>query len=110
MKRSPMSKRSWLLLSTAALVCGQVLALLPSCETALTTLNPCGSIFGFCEPTDIDLMFAEVPDFDLDPSCTIPYYGTYGETGAGGGGGGAALGNCATTPVYPFTPGSRPGD
>lgn len=67
--------------------------LLPSCETALTILNPCGSVFGFCDPRDIDLIFADIPDFDLDPTCTIPF-------------GGAAVG-CDDSP-FPLTPGPRP--
>ena len=102
---SPMKK---VVLAVAAVVLGCNLALFPSCKTALTTVNPCGTIFGFCEPTDIDRMFADIPDYDLDPSCTIPYYGLDAGGQAGGGGGAQGLGVCSTTPVYPFTPGSRP--
>ena len=69
-------------------------------------VHPCGTIFGFCEPTDIDRMFADIPDYDLDPSCTIPYYGL--DAGGAAGGGAQGLGACSTTPVYPFTPGARP--
>ncbi|MHC4066650.1 MAG: hypothetical protein ACYSUI_19415 [Planctomycetota bacterium] len=83
--------------------------LLPSCETALTTVNPCGSILGFCDPTDIDLLFADVPDFELDPTCTIPYFDeTLFEGGGGGGGQQQNLGICAGGPIFPFTPGPRP--
>ncbi|HUU86084.1 MAG TPA: hypothetical protein VM243_21510 [Phycisphaerae bacterium] len=103
MTRSSTSRRSRLLIVMAVFACGQVLALLPSCETVLTTANPCGSIFGFCDPIDVDLMFADIPDYSLDPSCSIPYYGV--QNGAGGAGGAGA---CATTPVYPYTPGPRP--
>ena len=103
MSRAPKNRRSQFLTVMAVLACGQVLALLPSCESTLTTLNPCGSIFGFCDPTDIDVMFADIPDYDLDPSCSIPYYGVQ-NPGAGTGPAGA----CATSPVYPYTPGPRP--
>jgi hypothetical protein len=49
------------------------LGFLPSCEGLLTTFNPCGTIFGFCTERDVDLFFADVPDFDLDPTCTVPF-------------------------------------
>ena len=99
MQRSTKIRRPRLIIALAVLVCGQVLALLPSCETALTTVNPCGSIFGFCDPIDMDLMFADIPDYDLDPTCSIPYYGVTNPATAGG---------CATSVTYPYTPGSRP--
>ncbi len=104
-QRSSGSTSRWLV--AAAAVTGCTLAILPSCETVVTTVNPCGTIFGFCDPVDIDRMFADVPDWDLDPTCTIPYYGL-DAGGAGGGGGAQGLGTCAATPVYPFTPGPRP--
>jgi len=101
LRRGTLARRT--LVGLAVLSAGSLPALLPSCETALTTLNPCGSIFGFCDPEDLDLMFADIPDYDLDPSCSIPYYGiTSGDTGSG------QAGTCATSPVYPFTPGARP--
>ena len=94
------------LFAVAAVVVGCNLALFPSCETVATTVNPCGSIFGFCDPTDVDRLFADIPDWDLDPSCSVPYYGLDG--GGVGGGGAQGLGVCSPTPVYPFTPGPRP--
>ena len=110
MERGPRKTKGRTFISLAVLLTGSlaVSGLLPSCETALTTFNPCGSIFGFCEPQDIDLMFADIPDYDLDPSCTIPYFGINNPDAPGGGGGAGAQGNCATSPVYPFTPGARP--
>lgn len=61
-------------LMTASLLSGGVTFLsIPSCETLLTTFNPCGNVFEFCDPNDIPLLFADVPDYDLDPTCTIPY-------------------------------------
>lgn len=69
------------------------LGFLPSCRGILTVFNPCGTIFGFCQEEDLDLILSDrLPNFDLDPTCTIPF----------------AQGNsCAGAPVFP-TPGPRP--
>ena len=104
LRLSGMNKKR--LLVVAAVVVGCPLALFPSCKTVATTVNPCGSIFGFCDPTDVDRLFADIPDYDLDPTCSIPYYGL--DAGAQTGGGQQGLGQCSPTPVYPFTPGPRP--
>ena len=87
------------LIALAVLLTGNLAGLLPSCETTLTTFNPCGSIFGFCEPHDVELLFADIPDYELDPTCTIPYFGINNPDATGGTGG--AQGTCATSPVYP---------
>lgn len=77
----------------AALTCTVMqFGFLPSCETLLTTINPCGNILGFCTEEDIDLLFADVPDYDLDPTCTIPF---------------ATGGGCAGGAILP-NPGPRP--
>ena len=34
-------------------------------------VNPCGTIVD-CDPVEWDLMFHDFPDWDLDPTCTIP--------------------------------------
>ncbi len=88
------------ILSLVAVVAagGIATAILPSCETTLTTLNPCGSIFAFCEPWEVDQLFASVPDYSADPSCTIPFYGLDPENDEG---------DCSTTVVF-NTPGQRP--
>lgn len=75
-------------------------ALLPSCEGVLTTFNPGGTILGSVSAEDIDLLFADVPDWDYDPSCTIPGYGFDPAN--------TSTGNCATQPIWPHTPGARP--
>ncbi|MFQ5489796.1 MAG: hypothetical protein ACE5GE_03650 [Phycisphaerae bacterium] len=101
--------RRWLTLAATFAGCCYA-SLFPSCKTALTTFNPCGSVFGFCNPSDIDRLFADVPDFDLDPTCTIPFFGldNPNTTGTGGGGGGQVQGTCTGAPIFPFTPGPRP--
>ena len=87
-------KRSVRRVMLAAFVPGAMLygSFLPSCESLLTTFNPCGTLLGFCAEEDIDLLFATIPDFDLDPTCTIPF-----ATGNG----------CAGGPILP-NPGPRP--
>jgi hypothetical protein len=45
------------------------------CMNTLASINLCGTVFTFCTPTDqLNLLFPmlELPDFDTDPSCTIP--------------------------------------
>ncbi len=77
----------WVVLLAAG---GLIPGFFPSCKSTLTTFNPCGTIFAFCEPWEVDLLFAEgVPDYKLDPSCTIPYYGFNPDHDAG---------DCATIP------------
>jgi hypothetical protein len=56
----------------------------PSCEGLLTTFNPCGTIFGFCQPVDIDRLFADTTDFDRDPTCTVTLGGLAGLPGCDG--------------------------
>ena len=68
------------------------LGFLPSCDSLLRVVNPC-SFLAFCQEQDIDLLTAgSLPDFELDPTCTIPF-----ATGPG----------CAGVPILP-TPGPRP--
>ena len=66
---------------------------LPSCEGVFSVFNPCGTILGFCTEEDLDLILSEsIPNFDLDPTCTIPF---------------ATGGGCAGGPILPI-PGPRP--
>ena len=68
------------------------LGFLPSCQGLLRTINPC-AFLAFCEEQDIDLLTCdEIPCFDVDPTCVIPF-----ATGQG----------CAGVPILP-TPGPRP--
>jgi len=102
--------------AAAAVVTAGSLLQIPSCRGVLTTFNPCGTVFGFCDARDIDALFGDVPDFGLDPTCTIPFFGINnpGEAGGGGGGGGGGgigggtnVGTCAGSEVF-TTPGPRP--
>ncbi|GJM25106.1 MAG: hypothetical protein DHS20C16_15210 [Phycisphaerae bacterium] len=88
---------------------------IPSCSTLARVFNPCGTVFAFCNARDVDALFGDIPDYSLDPSCTIPFFGIDndgggGTTGGGGGigGGGGQVGNCATQEIFPTTPGPRP--
>lgn len=87
------------LLSAGVFQCG----LLPSCEGVLTTLNPGGTILGSVSAEDIDLLFTDVPDWEYDPTCTIPGFGF--DPGAAGA---VPSGACADQPVFSNTPGIRP--
>jgi hypothetical protein len=42
------------------------------CEWLVTRFDPCGTIFANCEPGTFQLQFADVPDYGVDPTCTIP--------------------------------------
>jgi len=62
-------------------------------ETFLSAVNPCGTVLANCEPADwyrwIVWPFVEYPDYERDPSCTIPYacgdwFGDAGTRGATG--------------------------
>ena len=68
------------LLMRAALFSGCLFALVNStqCEWMLERFDPCGTILANCEPGSLQLQFADVPDYDYDPTCTIP--GQCGDT------------------------------
>ncbi|KAB2940353.1 MAG: hypothetical protein KJ057_03250 [Phycisphaerae bacterium] len=72
MARRASMRRSWL---AGLMVAGgsTVLAWSPSCEGLLTRFNPCSTVLGFCDANDIDLLFTDIPNYELDPTCTIPY-------------------------------------
>lgn len=62
-------------LLTAAFVAatGSVMAF--SCtgfgEKIVNNVNPCGTILN-CDPVEYELLTTDFPDYDLDPTCTIP--------------------------------------
>jgi hypothetical protein len=74
---------------------------LPSCQGVLTTFNPCGTVFGFCTAEELDALFAPIPDFSLDPTCSIPFFGVNPNTSG-------SAGTCGTVNVFGNTPGPRP--
>ncbi|QDV92187.1 hypothetical protein RAS2_33010 [Phycisphaerae bacterium RAS2] len=65
--------RKLMLGATAILAGGTVLN--NGCINTLASVPICGTVLTFCTPTDqLNLMFPllETPDFNADPSCTIP--------------------------------------
>ena len=64
-------KRCVFVLATA-LTSTMYVSLGGACEWVTTRFDPCGTLLGNCSPGTFDLAFASVPDFDLDPTCTIP--------------------------------------
>jgi len=109
MNRKKLVKK--LSLATAVMLGGGTL-LQGACSNTLLTLgaSTCGTVFAFCTPGDAALMlfrFFEIPDFDTDPTCTIPFAcgpdpddnlfpppigGGGGGVTTGGGGGGGGVG------------------
>ena len=52
-------------------------------EKVVNNVNPCGTILN-CDPVEYDLLTTDFPDWDLDPTCTIPgQCGTVWPTGGG---------------------------
>ena len=83
----------------AVLSSATLFGVIPSCETLLTTFNPCGSVFGFCNPVDIDRIFLDIGSEEAqlrDPSCTVPLFGVAFPGSSGG---------CSTTDFFALTPG-----
>ncbi len=65
--------RKLMLGATAILAGGTVLN--NGCINTLASIPVCGTVLTFCTPADqLNLMFPllETPDFNADPSCTIP--------------------------------------
>jgi hypothetical protein len=56
-------------------------------EKLANNVNPCGTILN-CDPVEYDLLTTDFPDWDIDPTCTIP--GQCGGTWPVNGGGTAA--------------------
>ena len=44
-----------------------------ACRDVTEFLNPCGTVFAFCDAQDLDFLNRTIPDFEDDPTCTIPY-------------------------------------
>ncbi|MBI4579778.1 MAG: hypothetical protein HY718_08755 [Planctomycetes bacterium] len=40
-------------------------------EVAVRNVNPCGTVFN-CSPVEYDLLTTDYPDWNVDPTCTIP--------------------------------------
>src|SRR5262245_16033028 len=72
-------KRSYLRLSlVAALGGGTMFASENGCLNALFSVQVCGTVVPatICTPQDqlaLEFQFLKVPDYSIDPSCTIPF-------------------------------------
>lgn len=62
-----------LLQVTSVLLAGTLLEV--SCtgmgERVVNGINPCGTILN-CDPVEYDLLTRDFPNWELDPTCTIP--------------------------------------
>lgn len=80
-----------LLTMTVMLGGGTVMA--DGCINTLASINLCGTVLTFCTPADqlnLFLPYLELPDFNADPSCTIPL-------------------GCGTSDIYQNIPAGFPG-
>ncbi len=64
--------RPRLVAAGALMFATSLFGLVPSCEGVTKYFDPCGTILGNCAPGTFELLFADVPDWDVDPTCTIP--------------------------------------
>lgn len=85
----------------AALSTGTAFLSIPSCQGALTTFNPCGTVFAFCTAEQLDVLFSDIPNYNLDPTCSIPFFGLDPANSG-------VIGTCGPVNVYDSTPGPRP--
>ncbi len=85
----------------AALGTGTAFLGIPSCEGVLTTFNPCGTVLAFCTAEELDALFSPIPNYNLDPTCSIPYFGLDPANSG-------VIGTCSPVNVYNTTPGPRP--
>lgn len=72
MRRDKILKK---MILSAGMVFGGGTVLAGGCINTLASINLCGTVLTFCTPVDqINALFPllEVPDFNADPSCTIP--------------------------------------
>ena len=44
-----------------------------ACRGLTEFFNPCGTVFAFCDAEDVDFLNRTIPDFEDDPTCTIPF-------------------------------------
>lgn len=72
--------------------------------TVARNINPCGTILN-CDPVEWDLMYHDYPDWDLDPTCTIPGM-CGGQWPPGTGSGGEAADTTITTTTDTTTTGT----
>jgi len=74
-----MSKRTQRRVATMMLMLAPLIGttFAPGClETTLLALNPCGTVLKNCTPEAWYALIwpiLEVPDYERDPSCTMPY-------------------------------------
>ena len=72
------NKRSWVRAATGIGLIGACfqLGFLGSCEDRFigftTFFDPCGTILGNCAPGSFETNAADVGDFCVDPTCTVP--------------------------------------
>lgn len=77
----------------AVLTTGITYLNIPSCQGLLTTVNPCGTVFSFCTAEELAATLSNTPNYNLDPTCSIPFFGV--NQGTAG-----VAGTCGTVNVF----------
>ncbi len=71
-----MKNRGWVKAAGMLLVPGVFMAQLGGACSKLTALtqyvDPCGTVLADCFPGQFQLYASDVPNYELDPTCTIP--------------------------------------
>jgi len=68
-KRQAALQVGWRIL--LALVTGGTVLQLDCVTKVVKNVNPCGTVLN-CDPVEYDLLFADYPDYGIDPTCTVP--------------------------------------
>lgn len=69
-------RRRWRSLACAAAGSVCMLGFIEDCDDRIVTLtewvDPCGTILANCNPGDFQVWAADVGDYTIDPTCTVP--------------------------------------
>jgi len=66
------TEKKWISMVLASGLLGSIFHVPTGCFSKLANnVNPCGVIL-VCDPVEYDLLFQDFPDYNVDPTCTIP--------------------------------------
>ncbi|MEP0842783.1 MAG: hypothetical protein HRF43_08735 [Phycisphaerae bacterium] len=99
--------------SLAVCACGTTFQVAGCLSQLGQNFNPCGTVLN-CDPTDFDALFLDAPDFEFNPTCTIPTLWNCGGpisnvTGANAAAGTGTTGTTTTTTTTTGTTGTNRG-
>ena len=68
------SEKKWIWVLLASGLLGSAFQPGVGClHTLARNFNPCGTVL-ICYPIEYDLLFHKFPDYNIDPTCTIPVF------------------------------------